>query len=127
MSLSTPPFSSRGVDRRVFDPRKGREIRNFFLVLRITAVLLCCRAAFGEEVTPTPAPTPTPAVRFYGWIQQGFTANFDSPRDRVNFGVNFNWRSNDYRLNQFYFVLENSLRARGRAKRRLSRGLRRGP
>src|SRR5438132_4514345 len=23
----------------------------------------------------------------YGWIQQGYTANFDSPRDRVNFGT----------------------------------------
>ncbi len=46
---------------------------------------------------------------FYGWIQQGFTANFDSPRDRINFGTNFNWRSNDYRLNQFYLVYENTL------------------
>ncbi len=47
--------------------------------------------------------------KLYGWIQQGFTANFDSPRDRINFGANFNWRSNDYRLNQLYFVYENPL------------------
>lgn len=47
--------------------------------------------------------------KFYGWVQAGFTANFDSPRDRVNYGVNFNWRSNDYRLNQVYFVFENTL------------------
>ncbi|HKF42472.1 MAG TPA: outer membrane beta-barrel protein [Thermoanaerobaculia bacterium] len=74
--------------------------------------LLVCRFAFAQETTPMPAPSPTPtppAVRFYGWIQQGFTANFDSPRDRVNFGVNFNWRSNDYRLNQVYFILDNLL------------------
>jgi Putative beta-barrel porin-2, OmpL-like. bbp2 len=46
---------------------------------------------------------------FYGWLQHGFTANFSSPRDRTNYGVNFNWRSNDYRLNQLYFVFENTL------------------
>lgn len=46
---------------------------------------------------------------FYGWLQHGFTANFASPRDRINYGANFNWRSNDYQLNQLYFVLENTL------------------
>ncbi len=49
------------------------------------------------------------SYRFHGWLQEGFTANFDSPRDRINFGVNFNWRSNDYRLNQLCLVLENPL------------------
>jgi putative OmpL-like beta-barrel porin-2 len=48
-------------------------------------------------------------VQIYGWIQQGFAGNADSPRDRVNFGANFDWRSNDYRLNQVYVVLENML------------------
>ncbi len=47
---------------------------------------------------------------FYGWLQQGFTGNFASPRDRINYGANFNWRSNDYRLNQTYFVFENTLK-----------------
>jgi len=45
----------------------------------------------------------------YGWIQQGFTMNPASPNDRINFGPNFNQRSNDYRLNQFYLVYENTL------------------
>lgn len=36
----------------------------------------------------------------YGWVQQGFAGNIDSPRDRINFGANFDWRSNDYRLNR---------------------------
>jgi len=45
----------------------------------------------------------------YGWVQQGFAGNIDSPRDRINFGANYDWRSNDYRLNQVYFVVENSL------------------
>jgi hypothetical protein len=48
-------------------------------------------------------------TQIYGWIQQGFAGNPDSPRDRVNFGVNFDWKSNDYRLNQAYVILENTL------------------
>jgi hypothetical protein len=48
-------------------------------------------------------------AQVYGWIQQGFAGNIDSPRDRVNFGTNFGWRSNDYRLNQVYAVLEHTL------------------
>jgi hypothetical protein len=48
-------------------------------------------------------------TQVYGWIQQGFAGNIDSPRDRVNFGTNYGWRSNDYRLNQAYFILENTL------------------
>jgi hypothetical protein len=46
---------------------------------------------------------------FTGWIQQGFTLNVDSPRDRMNFGTNYNWRSNDYRLNQIGLTYENAL------------------
>ena len=81
-----------------------------FGAIAAVLILLVARGALGQEATPTPGPTPTPpATRFYGWVQQGFTANFDSPKDRVNFGVNFNWRSNDYRLNQVYFVLDNVL------------------
>src|SRR5207245_5730314 len=30
-------------------------------------------------------------------------------RDRINFRANEDWRANDYRLNQVYFVLENPL------------------
>src|SRR6266536_2785866 len=48
-------------------------------------------------------------TQVYGWIQQGFAGNVDSPRDRVNFGVNFDWKSNAYRLNQVYVVLDNTL------------------
>ena len=53
-------------------------------------------------------------TQVYGWIQQGFAGNIDSPSDRVNFGPNFGWRSNDYRLNQVYVVLENTLEHEGR-------------
>jgi hypothetical protein len=90
-------------------------MRTFFQIIRAAAVIVLSQVASGQEATPTPAPTPTPTpaapqgVHIYGWVQQGFAANFDSPRDRVNFGVSFNWRSNDYRLNQVYFVLENPL------------------
>jgi hypothetical protein len=48
-------------------------------------------------------------TKIYGWIQAGFTANFDSPDDRLNFGTNFNNRSNDVLLNQAYLVLERPL------------------
>src|SRR6266571_5504562 len=48
-------------------------------------------------------------INVYGWVQQGFAGNIDSPRDRINFGANLDWRSNDYRLNQVYLVLKNSL------------------
>jgi hypothetical protein len=52
-------------------------------------------------------------TKVYGWVQQGFTANFDSPEDRTNFGTPFNFRSNEYRLNQAYIVLENALEHEG--------------
>ncbi len=45
----------------------------------------------------------------YGWVWGGFTANFDSPNDHISFGTNFNWRSNDYRQEQIYFIFENPL------------------
>ena len=45
----------------------------------------------------------------YGWLQQGFAGNPASPSDRVNFGANLDWRSNDYRFNQFYLVAERPL------------------
>src|SRR5262245_33254410 len=45
----------------------------------------------------------------YGWLQQGFAGNPASPSDRVNFGANLGWRSNDYRFNQFYLVAEKPL------------------
>jgi hypothetical protein len=72
---------------------------------------LLAGAALAQEPGPTLTPTPAPekSYKLYGWLQAGFTANFDSPEDRINFGVNFNWRSNDYRLNQLCFVFENPL------------------
>src|SRR5262245_23578007 len=45
----------------------------------------------------------------YGCIQQGFAGNPASPNDRVNFGANLDWRSNDYRFNQFYLIAERPL------------------
>jgi hypothetical protein len=91
-------------------------MRRFSRVICIAATLfVVSQAAFGQQATPTPTPTPAPNVaRFYGWVQQGFAANFDNPRDRVNFGANLDWRSNDYRLNQVYFVYENTLEHEGR-------------
>jgi hypothetical protein len=60
-------------------------------------------------------------IKAYGWIQQGLTFNFDGPSDRTNFGTSFNLRSNDYRLNQVYLVLEKTL---GENKQEYSWGFR---
>ncbi len=45
-------------------------------------------------------------INMYGFLQMGFTGNFDSPRDRLNFGVNNNNRSNDFLVNQLYYTFE---------------------
>ena len=88
----------------------------------------------GQPETPPTQKTPTPALAqepwflmkslkgtwvgngldsigtsIYGWLQQGFAGNPASPSDRVNFGVNLDWRSNDYRFNQFYLIAERPL------------------
>lgn len=79
-----------------------------------------------DEAEETPEPTPlmqwircrAPSlfermecngVKAYGFVQGGYTFNVDSPRDRLNYGVNFNNRSNDFLLNQLYFILEKPL------------------
>lgn len=56
-----------------------------------------------------------PKTSVGGWIELGLAGNVDSPRDRINFGANFDWRANDYRLNQIYVVLEKVLAHEGKA------------
>jgi len=41
-----------------------------------------------------------------GWVDQGFTWNSGNPANRFNGPVTFNDRSNEYQLNQFYFIAE---------------------
>ncbi|HSD72890.1 MAG TPA: outer membrane beta-barrel protein [Thermoanaerobaculia bacterium] len=99
----------------MFQPdRRTPRLSRFLFV----ASVLTATGAGAQEPPTTPAAPAAPAAErpfeLYGWIQQGFTADFDAPDDRVNFGVNFNWRSNDYRLNQLYGVLENTLEHEGR-------------
>src|SRR5205823_5826336 len=48
-------------------------------------------------------------TKVYGFVQGGYTLNTDNPNDRENFGVNFNHRSNDFRLNQVYLIVEKTL------------------
>jgi len=47
------------------------------------------------------------------WMDQGLTINTFSPRNRSNFPVTFNDRSNDYRMNQLYLALQKPV-AKGR-------------
>jgi len=48
-----------------------------------------------------------------GWVQQGLTANFGDPNDRMNSPVLFNDRANDYQLNQLYLYAEKKLQNDG--------------
>jgi hypothetical protein len=100
----------------------------------LSSLLLSLAVCVGQAETPAEVVPPPPArtpdrwlvmkalqgtypgwlldsqhTQVYGWVQQGFAANIDSPRDRVNFGANEDWRSNDYRLNQAYFIFEKPL------------------
>ena len=72
------------------------------------AGLLLASGARAQGPAPAPPAAEKP-YKLYGWLQAGFAANFDSPEDRINFGANFDWRSNDFRLNQLNFVFENPL------------------
>ena len=46
---------------------------------------------------------------FYGWLEGGFTGNFNSPADHQNFGRLFDDRSNEPMLNQFVLTFERVL------------------
>ncbi len=48
-----------------------------------------------------------------GWLEQGFTLNTLSPRDRSNGPVGFNDRSNDYQLNQLYMLMKREVDMEG--------------
>ncbi len=45
----------------------------------------------------------------YGWIETGFTGNFDSPNDNQNFGRFFDDRSNEFVVNQVVITAERTL------------------
>jgi len=45
-------------------------------------------------------------VRMGGWIDQGFTGNFQKPSNNFNLPVTFNDRSNEYQMNQLYLFME---------------------
>ncbi len=50
-------------------------------------------------------PTDSP-VKVYGWIQNSFTGNPSQPSDGVNFGVNPNFKANQWMGNQYYLIFE---------------------
>jgi len=45
-------------------------------------------------------------VRVGGWLDQGFTGNFQKPSNNFNLPVTFNDRSNEYQMNQLYLFVE---------------------
>jgi hypothetical protein len=52
-------------------------------------------------------------INIHGWIDQGFTANPQSPANRFNGPVTFNDRSNEYMLNQVYLITEREVKTDG--------------
>tara|TARA_R110000850_G_scaffold259413_1_gene386287 strand:+ start:3058 stop:4542 length:1485 start_codon:yes stop_codon:yes gene_type:complete len=45
-------------------------------------------------------------VQVGGWLDQGFTGNFQKPSNNFNLPVTFNDRSNEYQMNQLYLFME---------------------
>jgi hypothetical protein len=52
-------------------------------------------------------------VKVSGWLEQGFTWNPDSPDDRFNGPNVFNFRSNEYLMNQLYLYFERPVDTEG--------------
>ena len=50
-----------------------------------------------------------PRFTIYGWVEGGFTGNFDSPDDNQNFGRLFDDRSNEPLMNQLVLTAERTL------------------
>ncbi len=48
-------------------------------------------------------------VRVYGWIQNSYTGNANGYGNGFNFGVNPNFKANQWMGNQYYLVIENPL------------------
>ena len=47
------------------------------------------------------------------WIDQGATFNSESPKDRVNGPTGYNWRSNEYMMNQLYTIIGRDVKVNG--------------
>lgn len=45
-------------------------------------------------------------IQVGGWLDQGFTGNFQKPSNNFNLPVTFNDRSNEYQMNQLYLFME---------------------
>jgi hypothetical protein len=52
-------------------------------------------------------------ITYDAWVDQGVTLNMFSPRNRSNFPVGFNNRSNEYQLNQLYLRLQRKVHEQG--------------
>ncbi|MBN2021218.1 MAG: porin [Pirellulales bacterium] len=66
-----------------------------------------CGCCLGEPWTlPQPCGLQRLGIRMGGWIEQGFTANAEDPKDRFNGPVGLNTRSADYQMNQLWFWLD---------------------
>ncbi len=105
---------------------QGRKFGRKALTGLTLASALLGSVAFAAE-TPAPAPAADApetfsandalglkdnalGIKFYGWVEQSYTYNFDSPSDKVNVGRVFDAKDNTYRLNQVAVNFEKALK-----------------
>ena len=48
--------------------------------------------------------------KIYGWIQNSYTGNMNGRGNGFNFGVNPNFKANEWMGNQYYLIFENPLK-----------------
>jgi hypothetical protein len=85
-------------------------MRGVFVALSLAALFLFSNRVTAEMPMPMEMSLgnmlPQPGLRFYGWVESGITANFDSPKDNQNFGRLLDDRANEPLLNQLVLTVE---------------------
>lgn len=67
-----------------------------------------------DAAVAMPMPSVLPGnIRVRGWLDQGFTWNPDDPDNRLNGPQGFNYRSNEYLMNQLYLIIERPVNVEG--------------
>jgi len=79
----------------------------------VNTAFLAEAAAALESYVPMPGAVSLGGLRVRGWLDQGFTWNPDSPDNRLNGPQGFNYRSNEYLMNQLYLILERPVNTEG--------------
>ena len=62
-----------------------------------------------------------PPFKVRGWIENSFTGNANGRGNGVNFGVNPNYKADQWMGNQYYLIFERPLKQIGRGELRIPR------